>query len=212
MPQVAHPSPLPHGGMNLATIVRNGFALVTVAAAIGLMVLAAGCGQSTPQGGGQEKPLLAGKPVELPAPEPEQPSADTGAGKPAPAIPAPLPPSATDTRPPASPIRPAVTKWRPPRCRRPRCCRQGLWGLGLLGLGLRGLCNSGLGPRGPIRHRWPTRCVREAAGGTRVGRRCKPSRRRPQPGGPPASRACSRHRECFVHGHRFGASRGARRP
>ena len=134
--------------MNLATIVRNGFALVTVAAAIGLMVLAAGCGQSTPQGGGQEKPLLAGKPVELPAP-----SRNSRRPTPEPANPPRRSPRRclrlrqTPGRQPRRSDR-QVTKWRPPRCRRPRCCRQGLWGLGLLGLGLRGLCNSGLGPTG----------------------------------------------------------------
>ncbi len=134
--------------MNLATIVRNGFALVTVAAAIGLMVLAAGCGQSTPQGGGQEKPLLAGKPVELPAPEPEQPSADTGAGKPAPAIPAPLPPSATDTRPPASPIRPAGHQVEASPLPPPALLSAGSLGAGSSGAGPAGVVQLGVGPTG----------------------------------------------------------------
>ena len=144
--------------MNLPTIVRNGFALVAVAAAIGLMVLAAGCGQSTPKEGGPEKPLLAGKPVELPAEEPEKPSPETLAGKSGPDEPL-TAASACDRRQAAGLAGPTrqATKWMRPWQRRPPCCRRG--------------------HREPIRHRRPTRCDRKAVGWTRVGQRCNPSRR-----------------------------------
>ena len=81
--------------MNLSTSVRNGFAVVTVATAMVVLAFAAGCGQSTPKERGQEKPLLAGKPVELPADVPEKPSAETIAGKTAQMPPSPLPLPAT---------------------------------------------------------------------------------------------------------------------
>ena len=66
--------------MNLPSIVRNGLAIVAVAATLVLM-FAAGCSQSGPEEAKRERPPVVAKPVELPAEQPGRSPAGSVAGK-----------------------------------------------------------------------------------------------------------------------------------